>query len=110
MEQGFIGILQAAQEHVLLQIVAERAEGVEPPLDLQIERRHVRRQQAVQVEGVALGVGERRALVQQRIVEQLVAAERGLDDACTAFVHHRGPKRETIVANGSTVTGAVTVR
>ena len=38
-------------------------------------------QQTVQIKYVALGIGERRAFVQQRIVQKLVAAERGFDDS-----------------------------
>ena len=79
VEQGFVGVLQAAKENVFLQVRAEAAKGVEPASDLQIEGGHVGRQQAVQIERIALGIGERRAFVQQRIVEQLIAAERGLD-------------------------------
>ncbi len=74
VEQRLVGVLQAAQEHVFLDIAAEPAKRVEPALDLIVELGDMRRQQPVQVERVALGVGEGRALVEQRIVEQLVAA------------------------------------
>ncbi len=80
VEQGLVGILQAAQEDVALYVAAEPAKRVEPALDLVIELGDVRRQQPVQVERVALGLGEGRALVEQRIVEQLVAAQSRFDD------------------------------
>ncbi len=79
VEQGLVGILQAAQEHVALDVAAEPAKGVEPAHDLVIELGDVRRQEPVQVERVALVLGEGRALVEDRIVEQLVAAQRRLD-------------------------------
>ena len=64
-----------------MQIRAGPAKRVEPAFDLQVERSHVRGQQAMEVEYVALSVGERRAFVQERIVQQLVAAQRGFDDS-----------------------------
>ena len=77
VEQGLVGILQAAQEDVFLHIAAELAKGVEPASDLVVERGDVGGQKAMQLERVALGLGESRALVEQRIVEELIAAERG---------------------------------
>ena len=79
VEQGLVGILQAAQEHVALDIAAEPAKSVEPAHDLVIEFGDVRRQQPVQVERVALVFGEGGAFVEQRIVEQLIAAQRRFD-------------------------------
>ena len=87
VEQSLVAILQAAQEDVFLDIAAELAEGVEPALDLVVERGDVGRQQAVQLEGIALGLGEGRALVEQRIVEELIAAERGADRLQRLIVH-----------------------
>jgi hypothetical protein len=83
-----------------LQIVAKPAKRVETPIDLDIEGRYVRRQQPMQIEFVALGLGEGCAFVQERIVQKIVAAERGRNDAFTHFVHHRGPSKETILTNG----------
>src|SRR5690348_3003262 len=53
--------------------------GGEPALRLIIELGDMRRQQPMQVERVAFGLGERGALIEQGIVEQLVAAQRGFD-------------------------------
>src|SRR5580700_10858973 len=44
VEQRLVGILQPAQEDVFLHIAAELAKGVEPALDLVVERGDVRRQ------------------------------------------------------------------
>ena len=62
VEQRLVAILQAAQEHVTLQVAGLAAKGVEPAFDLHVERRDVRRQQAVQVEFIALRVGKSRCL------------------------------------------------
>ena len=74
VEQRLVGVLQSAQENVALQIAAEPAKGVEPAFDLVVEFGDMRRQEPVQVEGVALGFGEGRAFVEQRIVQQFVTA------------------------------------
>ena len=37
------------------------------------------RQKSMQIEQVALGIRERRAFVEQRIIEKLIAAQRSLD-------------------------------
>ncbi len=74
VEQSFVGVLQAAQENVALQVAAETAKRVEPAFDLIVELGDVRRQQPVQVEFIAFSLGEGRALVEQRIVQQFVAA------------------------------------
>ena len=44
VEQSLVAILQAAQEDVFLDIAAELAEGVEPALDLVVERGDMGRQ------------------------------------------------------------------
>ena len=79
VEQCLVGILQAAQEHVALEIAAQPMKGGEPALDLIIELGDMRRQQPMQIERVALGLGKGGALVEQGIVEKLVAAQRGFD-------------------------------
>ena len=81
VEQGFVGILQPAQKHIFLDVAAEAAKRLEPAHHLVIELGDVRRQQPVQVEFVPLGLGECRTFVQYRIVEQLIAAQRGFDMA-----------------------------
>ena len=102
VEQCLVGILQAAQEDVFLDIAAELAEGVEPAFDLVVERGDVGRQQAVQLEGIALGLGKGRALVEQRIVEELIAAERGADRLQRLIVHRpRFPADEYIPVRGA---------
>ena len=100
VKQGLVGVLCPAKKHVLLQVRAECAKGVEPAVNLQIEVGHVGRQEAVQIELIALGVGERCAFVEERIVQQLVTAERGLDGAFTSFVHYPGPSKQATLANG----------
>ena len=87
VEQRLVGVLQVAQEGVALEIGGEAAQRLQPARDLLVERGDVRRQQAVQLEGVALGFGERGALVEQRIVQQLIAAERGADRLQRLIVH-----------------------
>ena len=102
VEQCLVGVLQAAQEDVFLDIAAELAEGVEPALDLVIERGDVGRQQPVQLEGIALGLGKGRALVEQRIVEELIAAERSADRLQRLIVHRlRFPADEYIPVRGA---------
>jgi len=49
---------------------------LKPPRHLLVERGDPGRQQAVQLEIVALLFGERGALVEKRIAEQLIAGER----------------------------------
>src|SRR6202140_1334648 len=44
VKQCLVGVLQAAQENVFLDIAAELAKGVEPALDLVVERGDVGRQ------------------------------------------------------------------
>ena len=85
IEQGLVGILQAAQEHVSLDVAAEAAKGVEPAFHLVVEFGDVRRQQAMQVERVALGLGEAVPLLSKRIVEEFIAAERGFDDVRRSY-------------------------
>src|ERR1700691_2141088 len=63
-----------------------------PPADLEVERSDVGRQQSVQLEFVPLRVAERGALVEQRIVQELVAAERGFDHS-RSFLRSRGAGR-----------------
>ncbi len=67
MEQHLVAVLQFAQERVAGEIVGQPLQRPPPPLDLAVERADMRRQQAVQAEGVALRLGEGGALVGQRI-------------------------------------------
>jgi hypothetical protein len=75
VEQDFIGVLQSTHERVPLHVGMKASKGFKPPLHLIIKLRYMRRQQPVQVESVPLGFGEGRAFVEQRLVEQLVAAQ-----------------------------------
>ena len=88
VEQRLVGILQPAQQHIALEIGLERMQGFHAAADLHLERADMRRQEAVQPEGVALVVGERRALVEQRIGQQVGAGEIDLD---RVVVSHRRP-------------------
>ena len=76
VEQRLVGVLQLAQERVALEIGGEARAA--PGAGATPARRasDVRRQQAVQLERVALLLGERRALVEEGIAEQLIAGER----------------------------------
>ncbi len=108
IEQSLVGILQPAQEDVLLQIAPEPAKGVEPAPDLHVEFRDMRRQESVQVERVALGLRESRAFVQERIVQEFVAAERGVDRLRRCFFVHRPwrPRDQVAVSGGILASGA----
>ena len=85
VEQRLVGVLQVAQEAVAAEIVARRAEGGEAAADLVVQARHMRRQEAVEVERVALGGGERHALVQDRVGQQLVARPVGRHSVAHAW-------------------------
>ena len=76
VEHRFVGVLQFAQERVALEIGGEAAQHLQPPRHLLVERGDARRQQAVQLEVVAFLFGERGALVQEGIAEQLIAGKR----------------------------------
>src|SRR5262249_46217475 len=53
IKQSFVGVLQATQEHVFLQVGRQRTKCVEPPCDLIFEFGNMWRQEAVQLEEVA---------------------------------------------------------
>ena len=74
VEERLVAILERGQADVPLEVVGLAADVLELEPDLLVDRRHAWRQQAVQAEGVALAVGECRALVQQRISDQIVPA------------------------------------
>jgi hypothetical protein len=74
IEEGLVGVLQIAQEDVLLDRIAEPVERLHPARDLFVERRHAGRQQAMQLERVSFSFGEGRALVQQRRRQKLIAS------------------------------------
>src|SRR5262249_12959215 len=82
VEQGLVGILQFAQDCVAFEVGLEAAKCLEAARYLLVERRDVGGQQAVQVERLALGLGERRALVELRIGQQLVSGQRRRHESC----------------------------
>src|SRR5262249_12234937 len=75
VEERLVGVLQLAQEGVALEIGLEAAQYLEPARHLLVERADMRRQEAVQMEEVALGLSKGRALVGQRPVKELIPAE-----------------------------------
>ena len=62
------------------EVGAEAAQHGKPPRDLFRQGADVRRQHAVQVKGVALLIGERRALVEQGLIDQVDSGQTGFDD------------------------------
>ena len=79
VEQGLIDVLQIAQEGVALEIRLQAAQRLQSARYLDIQCADVRRQQAMQVKEVALGLGEGRPLVEQRPVDQIEADQVGFD-------------------------------
>ena len=75
VEQRLVGVLQVAEEREALQLGGEPAQGREPSRHLLLQRGDGRRQQPMQLELGALFVGERRALVEQRIGQQVIAEQ-----------------------------------
>src|SRR5262245_44023474 len=91
IKQSFVGVLQATQKHVFLQVARQRTKCVEPPCDLVFEFGNMWRQEAVQLEEVAFAVGERRTFVEQRIIEQFVAAQNRFDEIRLVLSHCARP-------------------
>ena len=80
IEQHLIAVLQPAQEHIPREIIRQLAQRQQPAADLILEACDVRRQQAVQLENVAFLLGECGTLVEQRIVQERVPVQMGLDE------------------------------
>ncbi len=74
VEQGLVAVLEGGQPDVPLEVVGLAPDVLELQGDLLVDRRHARRQQTVQAEGVALAGREGRALVEERMRHQLVPA------------------------------------
>ena len=89
IEQRLVGILQAAQKDIARQVVRELPERLQATRDLLIQGCNIGREQAVQLEFVALLVGESRALVQRRVIQKLVTEEPRLNDRRCAHSQHR---------------------
>jgi len=66
VEQGFVAVLEGGQENVFLQRIALASVISHDALDLLFDRERAGRQQAAQAERVALALGERGALVEER--------------------------------------------
>jgi hypothetical protein len=88
VEQGLVGVLEVAEEGVALERVVAGPQGAQAAGDLLLEVADVRRQQAVELEVGALGVGEGGALVEQRVGQQVGAVAIGDDHVFV--VDHRG--------------------
>ena len=88
VEQRLVGVLELAQIDVLAHRRVLGADGLIGPLELAFEVFDMRWQEAEQAELVALFVGERGRLVEQRIVQQRAAALFHVDRTCP---RHRLP-------------------
>ena len=64
IEKSFVAVLKPAQKDVARKIAGQLAERLHAPVDLLVEIGDVGRQQPVQIERIALLLGERRPLVQ----------------------------------------------
>ena len=69
-EQRLVAVMQRSQIDVLLQVRGFAAEILQHTLDLLFLRKNSRRQQTPQAQRIALGFGERRALVGHGILQQ----------------------------------------
>ncbi len=69
-EQRLVAVVQRREVDELLEAGRLAAEVLEDPRHLLLLREHVRGQQAADAQRVALGLGERHALVQRRLAQQ----------------------------------------
>jgi hypothetical protein len=83
VEQPLVSILQRDQIDVLLEVRGLGAKVLEDLLDLLGLRQNARRQQSVQLECVALVVGERRSLVEGGVVQHLYTGGHRLVRSCS---------------------------
>ena len=79
IEQRLVGVLQAAQEQIALELGLECAHPLQGAGDLLVQAADMGRQEAMQRKGRALLFRERRPLVQERIGEERRALELSLD-------------------------------
>ncbi len=79
IEQRLVHILQIAHERIARKIIRQRPKRPQPPLHLFVQRAHMRRQQPMQRELIALRLRKRRALVEHRRVQQPQPHQRSLD-------------------------------
>ena len=89
VEQRLVARLQVGQHEVFLQIVVEIGDLGMPARDLQFDRGDGGRQQAFEAVGAALHFGERRALVQTRVMKKLVSGS--VIRCCSG--HYHSPMR-----------------
>ena len=80
IEERLIVVLQVAHVRVFAEGGGPAVEDALAAVTLIFERPDVRRQQAVQSEGVALLLGKCRALVEARIHQQIAPGEAGAND------------------------------
>src|SRR5581483_5183259 len=78
VEQGLVSVLKGGEPDVLLERLALSADLLELDLHLLLDRPDPPGKQTPKLEQVALHLGERRVLVQQRVLEELHAAVRDL--------------------------------
>ena len=76
-EQRFVAVVQRVQRDEFLERIGKLAQVVEHARGLLVLRVHVRREQPAQAERIAFVLGERGALVAQRVVQQADAAQGG---------------------------------
>ena len=88
VEQRLVGVLKLAQEGVAFEVGGEFLKGAHAPAHLAVQRADIGRQQAVQAERVALVLGERGALVEQRVHQKFVARARRDELALAAGRFH----------------------
>src|SRR5689334_11993063 len=77
IEQNFVAVLQAAKKDVAFEVVWQLPQRLKATRNLFIECGDRRRQKTVEVEQVAFVLGERGPLVQQRAIDEIIAASRG---------------------------------
>src|SRR6202030_1407342 len=80
-EQSLVGVLQVTQEGIALEIGRQTAQHLQPARHLFVKCSYIGRQEAVQIENVALGLGERCTFIEQGVGQQLVAGKCGFE-AC----------------------------
>ncbi len=74
VEQGLVAVLERREADVALEVVGLAPDVLQLEGDLLVDRRHARRQQAVEAEGIPLAGGEGRALVEQWLCDKRVTA------------------------------------
>ena len=89
VEQSLVGVLQLPKDGVALEIGLVAAQRLQAARYLLVQRRDIGREQAVKVELLALGLGERCTLVELRIGQQLVSAQRRGRESCSRLGHDK---------------------